>query len=54
VPSSMVITPVGGLHQCLRTVSRADRLPGSCIGDARPRQAQRMVEEGREEATGAK
>ena len=29
VPPSMVITPVGGLHQCLDTVSRADRLTGS-------------------------
>src|SRR5215831_14399286 len=26
----MVIAPVGGLHQCLCTVSRADRVPGSC------------------------
>jgi hypothetical protein len=25
----MVMTPVGGLHQCLSTVSRADRLTGS-------------------------
>jgi hypothetical protein len=31
VPSSMVMVPVGGLHQCLCTVSRADRLAGSCI-----------------------
>jgi hypothetical protein len=33
----MVMAPVGGLHQCLCTASRADRLPGSCIGDALPR-----------------
>jgi hypothetical protein len=58
VPFSMVMAPVGeGLHQCLCTVSRADRLPGSCIGDALPRQAQRVVEEGGElvkEARGPK
>jgi hypothetical protein len=29
VPPSMVMTPVGGLHQCLCTVSGADRLAGS-------------------------
>ena len=58
MPFSMVMAPVGGgLHQCLCTVTRADRLPGSCIGDALPRQAQRVVEEGGElvkEARGPK
>src|SRR5262249_39821964 len=33
----MVMARAEGLHQCLCTVSRADRLTGSCIGDALPR-----------------
>src|SRR6516162_6880239 len=38
----MVMAPAEGLHQCLCTVSRADRLPGSFIGDALPRRNRRL------------
>src|SRR5215831_2574509 len=37
----MVMTPVEGLHQCLCTASRTDRLSGSYIGDALPRKNKR-------------
>jgi hypothetical protein len=43
VPFSMVMAPVEGLHQCPCTVSRADRIPGSCIGGALPRKNGRFA-----------